>query len=217
MRSTPGPCARQRWPVRGYFDRYDYHGVYPVPWAGRQSSPVVVSTDYARGSWWGLDGRVTRALPCIRRSPPAASFATTSSRIRAAAPVDGTLPDDAIASSSRVSAAFVQDEIRLHRRILLNLGLRYDSYGGYSKVTPRAALIVTPSAVPGLQASVRDDIPATDVFQPAFYSDGVHDLELRPETIATHELVWEQYVGRWMRMLGLRLHQRRRSPDHAYQ
>jgi iron complex outermembrane receptor protein len=40
---------------------------------------------------------------------------------------------------------------------------------------------------------------APNVYELAFFSQGIRNPELRPETIATHELVWEQYVGKWMR------------------
>ena len=40
----------------------------------------------------------------------------------------------------------MQDEIKLARWLIVNAGLRYDGYGAFSRVTPRAALIVLPSS-----------------------------------------------------------------------
>jgi outer membrane receptor for monomeric catechols len=42
----------------------------------------------------------------------------------------------------RQPAIYVQDEIKLARRVIINAGLRYDGYEDFLRVTPRAALIV---------------------------------------------------------------------------
>ena len=51
------------------------------------------------------------------------------------------------ARSSRQHAISAQDEFRLARWFIVNAGLRYDGYDEFRRVTPRAALIVLPSAM----------------------------------------------------------------------
>jgi outer membrane receptor protein involved in Fe transport len=184
--------------LRGYFDRYRYEGAYPVPGADADS-PVAVATDYALGSWWGVDGRVARPAPWHQTLTVGGEFRDNVQQNQGGGSLDGTLPDFVIDGSSQVTAAYVQDEVRLHRRFLVNAGLRYDRYGGYSKVTPRAALIFTPSATAAVKYLYGTAFRAPNVYELAFYSAGPRNRNLRPETIATHELVWEQYLGKWLR------------------
>jgi iron complex outermembrane receptor protein len=184
--------------IRGYVDRYDYSGSYPTL-ALEADAPAVVTTDYARGSWWGVDGRVTRPAPWRQTFTIGGEFRDNVQQNQGGEWLDDSLPDYVIDSSSRVTAAYIQDEVRLHRRVLVNVGLRYDGYGGYSRVTPRAALIVTPSPTRAFKYLYGSAFRAPNAYELTFFSFGERNTELRPETITTHELVWEQYVGKWLR------------------
>jgi iron complex outermembrane receptor protein len=184
--------------VRGYVDRYVYRGSYPVAgWEG--TAPVVVSTDYARGTWWGVDGRVTRDIPGQQTVTVGAEFRDNVQQDQGGGYVEDSLPAYVIDGSSRVAAWFVQDDIKLHRRVVLTLGARYDGYDGFSKVTPRAALIVTPSPAQAFKYLYGTAFRAPNAYELAFFSGGIRDVSLRPETIVTHELVWEQYLGKSLR------------------
>jgi iron complex outermembrane receptor protein len=184
--------------VRGYFDRYSYEGVYPYPGLDA-ASPAIVGSDYAHGSWWGVDGRVTRAVRGRQTLTVGGEFRDNVQQNQGGGSLDGSIEDYVINSSSRVTAAYIQDEVRLHHRLLVNVGLRYDGYGGYSRITPRAAVILTPSPTRAFKYLYGTAFRAPNVYELAFYSKGIRNPELRPETIATHELVWEQYIGKWMR------------------
>lgn len=93
---------------------------------------------------------------------------------------------------------YVQDEWRLADSFLLNLGVRYDWFSfSRQATTPRLAALWFPS--PGTTIKLLSG----RAFRPANayesdYADGVNYLAnpaLRPETIRTHELVWEQRAG----------------------
>jgi outer membrane receptor for ferrienterochelin and colicins len=184
--------------VRGYVDRYAYHGSYPIPgWEG--TAPVVASTDYARGTWWGVDGRATRDITASQTVTVGGEFRDNVRQDQGGGYAEDVLPAYTIEGSSRVAAVFAQDDITLHRRVVLTLGGRYDVYDGFSKVTPRAALVVTPSPAQAFKYLYGRAFRAPNAYELAYYSGGVRDVSLRPETIATHEVVWEQYLGKSLR------------------
>ena len=101
--------------------------------------------------------------------------------------------------SSAQHAVYVQDEIKLARWMIVNAGLRYDGYENFVRVTPRVAVIVLPSATQSVKYLYGNAFRAPNAYElNAFYfGDTVADL--RPESIDTHELVWERYINDWLR------------------
>jgi iron complex outermembrane receptor protein len=182
--------------MRGYVDRYHYAGSYPLPgWEG--TDPVVLMTDYGDGTWWGADARLTRSVPWRQTLTVGGEFRNNIQQDQGTS-YGGLLPSLTLEDTSRVTSAFVQDEVQLHRRVLLNVGARYDAYDGLSQVTPRAAVIVTPSPTLAFKYLYGTAFRAPNAYELTLETAGIR-RSLEPETIATHELVWEQYVGKWMR------------------
>ena len=74
-------------------------------------------------------------------------------------------------------------------------GLRYDHYDEFVRVTPRAALIVLPSPAHSLKYLYGSAFRAPNEFElnTTYFGDGVRAL--RPESIDTHELVYEGYAN----------------------
>ena len=106
---------------------------------------MLVQTDYARGTWWGADARLSRDLPGRQTITVGGEFRDNIRQQQGGGYADQVLPGYVIDQSSRVAAVFLQDEVQLHRRVLVNVSARYDQYDGFNRVTPRAALIVRPS------------------------------------------------------------------------
>ena len=184
--------------VRSYFDRYLYDATYPFP-TFDGPAPVVVTTDYAHGTWWGVDARLTRKAPWRQTLTIGGEFRDNLQQNQGG-DVNPPLGGYTIDGTSRVAAAFVQDEVVLHRRVRVNVGARYDAYDGFSRVTPRAALIVTPSPIQAFKYLYGTAFRAPNAYELLYYSPGyTRNLDLSPETIATHEFVWERYVGQWLR------------------
>ena len=100
-----------------------------------------------------------------------------------------------IRHSSTQQAVYVQDEIKLGRWFIVNAGLRYDGYENFVKVTPRAALIFLPSATQSLKYLFGSAFRAPNEYElnTVYFGDQVNTL--RPESIDTHELVWERYIN----------------------
>jgi iron complex outermembrane receptor protein len=101
--------------------------------------------------------------------------------------------------SSVQRAVYAQDEIKLAGWFIINAGLRYDGYATFHRVTPRAALIVLPSSTQSVKYLYGSAFRSPNAFEltTEFFGERVNDLT--PESIDTHELVWERYVNDWLR------------------
>ena len=102
-------------------------------------------------------------------------------------------------SSSKQHAVYVQDEIKLARWLIVNAGLRYDSYEEFGRLTPRAALIVLPSSTQSFKYLYGNAFRAPNANELNTFYFGEQVIDLRPESIDTHELVWERYINDWLR------------------
>jgi iron complex outermembrane receptor protein len=101
--------------------------------------------------------------------------------------------------SSMQHAVYVQDEIRVARWLIVNAGLRYDGYEEFLRVTPRAAFIVLPSSTQSLKYLYGSAFRAPNAYELNTYYFGERVQTLRPESIDTHEIVWERYPNDWLR------------------
>jgi iron complex outermembrane receptor protein len=99
--------------------------------------------------------------------------------------------------SSRQGAAYVQDEIRLRPWLIVNAGLRHDRYANFNHTTPRGAVIVMPTANHSLKYLDGQAVRAPNAYELYYYRDA--SAYLRPESIDTHEWVWEAYFGERVR------------------
>lgn len=97
--------------------------------------------------------------------------------------------------STTQHAVYVQHEIKLGRKVIVDGGLRYDGYDRFSKVTPRAALIVLPSPSQSVKYLYGNAFRAPNEYELNTFYFGESVSTLRPEAINTHELVWERYVN----------------------
>ncbi len=177
--------------IRAFADRYTYDGVYPYPEGDMDDSAIAV--------WWGSEARLSMPVGTrhivttgaeYRNSPQQDQFSSTPG-----------LPEDdlRIEQSSSFWAMFVDDEIRLHEKVRVNLGLRYDDYTAFDRVTPRAALIVNRSPNEAFKYLFGTAFRAPNAYESDYLTAGDRSANLQPETAVSHELVWERYVGDWLR------------------
>src|SRR5262245_3568001 len=94
--------------------------------------------------------------------------------------------------SSRQRAVFMQDELKVGRHIIFNGGLRYDGYETFDRVTPRTALIVMPSAHQSFKYLYGRAFRAPSAYERHEFYFGTQVNNLTPESIDTHEFVWER-------------------------
>ncbi len=139
--------------VRTYADGYWYSGVYPyAPLTG--DGPAVIFTDYGTGTWWGVDSRATRQVAGHETVTAGLEYRDNVRQNQGAAYTDDRMPAWTSNVSTQVFSAYAQDEIRAGR-FLLSAGGRYDAYGGFNQVTPRASVVFTPASTRSFKYLVR--------------------------------------------------------------
>jgi outer membrane receptor for ferrienterochelin and colicins len=184
--------------VQSAFDRYRYEGIYPE-WSEEPfASDITLLGDYAEGRWWTLDGRASRRLATKHTVTVGMDSRHTFHEVQSGG-YDGDRESEfLIANTSRVLGLYGQNEFAVNRRLLLTAGLRYDRYAGFDRVTPRLAAVFKTSDDQAFKYLFGNAFRAPNAFELDYYSD-VRRLDLKPETITSHELVWERYTGRWLR------------------
>lgn len=183
---------------RASFDRFTYDGTYPF--AGEMNdSPPLVGHQNAVGTRWSVGTGVTRSVRGRQTLRAGFEFIDNIRQDQTAGYVDPPIQVLDIHRYSTQHAAYVQDEIKLARWLLVNAGLRYDGYGNFNRITPRAALIVLPSSTQSVKYLYGRAFRAPNAYELNDILYGAQVLNLRPESIDTHELVWERYVNDWLR------------------
>jgi outer membrane receptor for ferrienterochelin and colicins len=182
---------------RASFDQFSYDGFYPFvgpePRAGLGHNVVV-------GSRWSASARATRTFAGRQTLTAGAEFIDNLRQDQATGYVDSPDGDftDLLLDAPRSSlqyAAYFQDEIRVTRSVIVNGGLRYDGYEHFSRLTPRVALILLPSADQSFKYLFGRAFRAPNAYERTtlYFGDTVERLQ--PESIDTHELVWERYFN----------------------
>jgi len=180
------------------FDRFTYDGIYPYTGEVDDSHPFVFHQNVV-GARWTVGTGVTRTFPGRQTVRAGVEFIDNIRQNQTAGYVDPPTPVLDSHGSSTQHAAYIQDEIKLAHWFIVNAGLRYDGYGSFNRATPRAALILLPSSTHSLKYLYGQAFRAPNAYElnEAFYGGQVHSLG--PESIDTHELVWEDYVNDWLR------------------
>lgn len=177
------------------FDRLHYEGVYP--YAGEDPDVPLVNHDSSIGARWGVGGRVTRPLPGRQTLTAGGEIFANITQKQWDTYSDPLVPGFTIDKSSDQGAVYLQDEIRVRPWLFVNAGVRYDRYERFARTTPRGAVIVMPSANQSFKYLYGRAFRAPNAYELYFYDDATSYL--RPESIGTHELVWEQYIGERLR------------------
>ncbi|HTG01983.1 MAG TPA: TonB-dependent receptor [Nitrospirota bacterium] len=181
--------------LRLFYDYYHYDGIYAY-----YQDPTLntMQSDWSYGTWWGGEARLTSNMNGHR----VIVGAEYQGNLRQDQGDDyAGLPSDSWRDLRRSEnwAFYVQDEVRLSKKMLFNAGLRYDHYTTFGDTTnPRLALIYNPT----------DEVAVKLLYGTAFQTPNVYDLYysfmgiqlpnpgLKPENITTYELVYEQFLGK---------------------
>jgi outer membrane receptor for ferrienterochelin and colicins len=160
---------------------------------------VLVGLVGGLGARWTAGVGITRPLPGAQTLRVGAEFIDNFEQDQTATYVNDPVPFLDIDNSSAQRAVYAQDEIKLGQRFIVNAGLRYDGYKQFNKVSPRAALIFLPSATQSIKYLYGNAFRAPNVYEKIEYYFGPSVASLRPESIDTHEVVWERYTADWLR------------------
>jgi iron complex outermembrane receptor protein len=184
--------------LRASFDRFAFDGIYPF--AGDPAgAPTLVGHSRAVGMRWSVGSSVTRSFGPRHMVRAGIEFIDNVSQDQIGRYVDPPTVLIDRRQSSLQHALYAQHEVRLARWLIFNAGLRYDGYEEFLRVTPRAAMVFLPSSIQsvkylyGSAFRAPNSVELNDVFF------GANVDKLRPESIDTHELVWERYANDWLR------------------
>ncbi len=185
------------WDVlaRTFYDRYNYQGTYNYASPG-SSGPTQINPniDFADGKWWGVELQATKQL---RRNRITAGGEYRDNLRQNQTNYDlnpySLLIDDK--RQSFVGSLYLQDELTIAKSLSLNAGFRYDYYSdNKARIDPRLALIYRPWNQGVFKLIYAEAFRVPNVYERYYYSTptGPSVPALKPETIRTTEIVWEQ-------------------------
>jgi len=184
--------------LRASFDHFSADGIYPFA-ADQADAPVVSAFSGGIGSRWTFESGVIRSFPGRQTVSAGVQFIDNVRQDQTARFSDSlTLTLDSHRSSTQ-QAVYGQDEIKLARWLIVNAGLRYDVYQAFTRVTPRAALIVMPSSTQSFKYLYGNAFRTPNAYELNTFYFGAQVEDLQPESIGTHEVVWERYTHDWLR------------------
>jgi outer membrane receptor for ferrienterochelin and colicins len=191
------PFGDTRLTLRASYDRFSYSGTYPLA-VEADGTPSMVGLTAGLGSRWSASAGITQPLPFRQTLRAGAEFIDNTDQDQRTSFINEPFePFDLfdLDQDSTQQALYLQDEIKIGRRFIVNAGLRYDRYEQFDRVTPRAALIFLPSSAQSFKYLYGNAFRAPNYFElnDVYFGDRVYGL--RPESIDTHEFVWERYVN----------------------
>ena len=180
-----------------YFDRALYHGVYVYPPVSGQLTDVL-NEDASRGDRLGFDARVSKTVKKKHKVTGGWGFRDNLRQGQTNYNLNPFQPVLDDRRSSKDWAVYGQDEFTLAKSLILNAGLRYDHYDTFGGTTnPRVALIYNPRRQTAFKLIYGQAFLPPNAYA-LYYGDQVSsepNPKLRPETIKTEELIWEQNIG----------------------
>lgn len=186
-----------RMAANAAYDRLVYEGIYVFPAEDESARPFLRNDDGGRGTRLSAGVSFTRPLPG-RQTLTVGSELIANITQRQWSHYDNPLVEGLdVDNQSIQSALYIQDEIRVMPWLLLNAGLRHDRYERFARTTPRGGIIVLPSPNQSFKYLYGEAFRAPNEYELWYYDDA--SVRLRPETLRTHEIAWEQYFGERLR------------------
>lgn len=188
---------------RGAYDHYAFTGSHPFASEGEAVRPFVRYIDRAVGRWVTGEAQLSRTV--MRRHQFTAGVEhRTNVGQHQFSHLDGAadlLWEDRRTSST--TGVYVQDQVRLHARVLVNAGLRYDRYSHFANpLKPRVAAILQPRSDTTVKLMYGAAFRAPNVYESYYEIPGQWKARpgLQPEEVQTVEAVVEHYAGRRVRL-----------------
>ena len=177
--------------ARAYWGGYFFDAIYPY-----DQPPVTVNNDMSSAEWWGADLRLTG------RHDDHTIIAGLEYQDNYRQDLKNHDLDPAFVyidekHRSLRRALYVQDEIRIARSLILNVGLRYDNYStSGSTINPRVAVIYLPQPATAIKLLYGTAFRAPNAYE-LYYADATTSKasqNLKPETTASYEIVGEHQI-----------------------
>jgi iron complex outermembrane receptor protein len=180
--------------LRGSYDRFTFDGTFPFA-PLEPGGPKRIAATSGLGSRWTAGARLSRSLAGRQVLTGGVELIENLHQDQKSGYVSPPEPVFDIRRSSTQYAVYLQDEVRPVRWLILNGGLRYDSYEDFDRITPRTAVIVLPSSDQSFKYLYGRAFRAPNAYELNDFYFGESVRQLRPESIDTHELVWERYLN----------------------
>jgi iron complex outermembrane receptor protein len=181
--------------TRVHYNKYKYEGTYVT---------LPLNKDNALGEWWGGEFKLGKTVFKKHRMIFGAEFQDNLKQNQENYFIN---PDLTALDDKRSSVnwgAYLQDEFTILENVILNAGIRYDRYQTFGGATnPRIGLIYRPFDITSIKLLYGEAFRAPNAFE-YYYHDGnattKSNRNLKPETIRTYELVYEQYFRNQLRL-----------------
>jgi len=190
--------------VRAYYDHYRYDGVFPFNYSAPLPGPTTINRDLTQGEWVGTEILLSKTLWERQRLTLGSELRDDFDLSLSNSDLD---PPAGYLQTRRQEwsvAVYGEDEITLMTNLTLNAGVRYDRFSTFGDtVNPRAALLYRPWSSSTFKFIFGQAFRAPNAYelyyiQPTYKSNP----NLRPETIQSYELVWEQALPGHLRASG---------------
>jgi len=183
---------------RTSYDQFNNDGTYEYDYSAAGGPSRVINKNFAHGKWVGEDLTVSKQMFGNQRFSIGAEFRLNFQQDQGNYDIEPFVQYFSDSGVSTVAAFYAQDEIRLRKGLILNIGLRYDRYSTFGGTTnPRAALLYNPWENTTFKFLYGQSFRAPNLFELYYDAPGNQaNPSLRPETVKTVELVWEQYFSR---------------------
>jgi iron complex outermembrane receptor protein len=183
--------------ARLYCDRYTHEIGYPQQlFVGGHYLYSAFTTEQDTGEWWGTEVQLNKRLWDRHVFTVGAEYRDDFKQESQL--VNDTHPkQDSFTSANRQSyGVYAQGDLALLHNLHLDGGIRYDQYGHFDPAfDPRVAVIYNP-----FEGSTFKAIYGTAFRAPNFSElSDARFQDIKPEKIASYELVYEQELGRHLR------------------
>ena len=187
---------------RLYYDQFNNDGTYVYDYSASGGPSRVLNKNFSHGKWWGDEVALSKQIFENQRLSVGFEYRDNFQQDQGNYDLQPFVQYFSAYKTSDIFSVYAQDEIHLRKNLVLNLGLRYDHYSTFGGTTnPRAALIYSPWDKTTFKFLYGQSFRAPNLFE-LFYSAPGNEANplLRPETVKTMELVWEQYFADHFRM-----------------
>ena len=162
-----------------------------------------MNRDASIGQWWGAEFALSRRLFDKQTFVAGSEYRNNFQQFQTNYDEQPYQVYFASRRASDLWAVYAQDAIRLRSNVTLDLGLRHDQYSTFGGATnPRAALLFQPFQKTTLKLLYGQSFRAPNAYELYYAGSGNEgNLQLRPETVKTTELILEQYLQGGVRLL----------------
>jgi iron complex outermembrane receptor protein len=179
---------------RAYYDQFTNDGTYVYDYSAFGGPSRVSNINYSHGQWLGDELAVSKQLFEKQRITIGTEYRNNFQQDQGNYDVEPFTQYLRARRSSTSFSVYAQDEIHFLENLVLNLGFRYDHYSTFGGTSnPRAALIYSPIERTTFKLLYGQSFRAPNQFELFYEAPGYEvNPSLRPETVRTTELVWEQ-------------------------